>query len=96
LFFPVTELSKNYPNPFNPTTTIDYQLASPGYVRMVIYNSLGQEITTLVDEKKDVGYYSFKWNAGDAASGLYFVRINISDEQGKALYRDIKKLLLVK
>jgi photosystem II stability/assembly factor-like uncharacterized protein len=92
----VTELLQNYPNPFNPTTTLDYQLASPGFVRMVIYNSLGQEVTTLVDEKKDIGYYTAKWDAGNAASGLYFARVSISDNNGKSLYQDVKKLVLVK
>ena len=88
--------SNNYPNPFNPTTTLDYQLAAPGYVNIVVYNSLGQEIKRLVDGQREAGYYNVQWNAGNSASGLYFIRVNIVDQSGTQLYRDVKKVMLVK
>jgi hypothetical protein len=89
-------LSNNYPNPFNPTTTLDFQLASAGYVIMTVYNSLGQEIKTLVDGEKEAGTYSVRWYAGDSPSGIYFVRIRIADQFGKQLYQDAKKVMLIK
>lgn len=92
----ITSLFNNYPNPFNPVTTLDYELASPGYVRMIVYNSIGQEVQKLVDENKNEGRYSIKWNAGNAASGLYFVRMNVTDQFGKQVYQNLKKLMLIK
>ena len=90
------KLSDNYPNPFNPSTTIQYQLPSPGAVRMVVYNSVGQEVAKLVDGQKEAGYYSATWNAGIVASGTYFVRVTIANETGKQVYDGLKKLMLVK
>jgi hypothetical protein len=91
-----TRISANYPNPFNPTTTLDLALASAGYVKMAVYNSLGQEIEKLVDGRKEEGYYSVKWNAGNAPSGIYIVRINVIDQSGNSMYQDVKKLMLIK
>jgi|WetSurMetagenome_2_1015567.scaffolds.fasta_scaffold851659_1 hypothetical protein len=89
-------LSNNYPNPFNRTTTLDFQLASEGYVSTTVYNSLGQEVKTLIDGEKEAGYYSIRWNAGNLSSGVYFIRIRIADQFGKQLYQDAKKVMLVK
>jgi hypothetical protein len=89
-------LSNNYPNPFNPATTLNYQLASAGYVNMEVYNSLGQEVKQLVDDMKEAGYYTIRWDAGNLSSGVYFIRLRISDQLGKPLYQDVKKLMLVK
>jgi hypothetical protein len=63
---------------------------------MVIYNSLGQEIERFVVGKKGEGSYNVKWDGSNAASGIYFVRVGISDDFGKPLYQDVKKLMLVK
>jgi len=73
-------LSQNYPNPFNPETTIRYQLAEPSVVSIKIFNALGQEIVSLVDEKKPAGYFTTAWNGCDkqgrpAASGIYLYQI---------------------
>jgi hypothetical protein len=89
-------LGQNYPNPFNPTTTMDYQLAAPGYVSVVVYNTLGQEVARLVQAQQDAGYYSTAWNAGNSPSGMYYVRMTVSDQSGKQLYATTKKLLLMK
>jgi hypothetical protein len=89
-------ISNNYPNPFNPTTTLDFQLATAGYVNMTVYNSLGQEVKKLVDGEKESGYYSIRWDAGNSASGIYFVRFSVVDNSGKQMYQDVKKLMLVK
>ncbi|MFI5253763.1 MAG: T9SS type A sorting domain-containing protein [Bacteroidota bacterium] len=91
-----TSVAANYPNPFNPSTTFEYQLSTPGYVNMTLFNSLGQEVKKLVDEQKNEGYYNVRWDASSQSSGIYFVRVNITDKSGKAIYQDLKKVLLVK
>ncbi|MFC2075688.1 FG-GAP-like repeat-containing protein [candidate division KSB1 bacterium] len=81
----ISLLSQNQPNPFVMTsTTIQYQLSRPGRVTIRIYNILGQEVMTLVDEDKPVGKYTIRWNATDkdrrrVASGLYFYRLETAD-----------------
>jgi hypothetical protein len=89
-------MSQNYPNPFNPTTTLEFQLASGGHVVMIVYNSLGQEVKILFDEGKDAGSYYVTWNAENMPSGVYFVRMRVSDQFGKQIFQDAKKLMLVK
>lgn len=74
-------LGQNYPNPFNPATTIRYTLPEQANVRLVIYNVLGQEVRTLVNELQSPGAYSVVWNGTDhvgrfVASGIYFYRID--------------------
>ncbi len=68
-------LHQNYPNPFNPITTLEYELASNGPVRLLIYNTVGQLVTTLVDETKPAGRYRVEINAVDWPSGIYFGRL---------------------
>jgi hypothetical protein len=68
-------LSQNYPNPFNPVTSISYTLAGNAMTTLKVYNVLGQEVTTLVNEVKAPGAYTVNWNASDLASGIYFYRL---------------------
>ena len=84
------KLQQNYPNPFNPSTTINYDLPKQSKVKMVVYDILGREVTTLVDEPKKAGSYQVLWNASRFASGLYFCRIQAGD------YIATKKLVLLK
>ncbi len=91
-----TKLVGNYPNPFNPVTTFNYQLAEPGVVTLTIYNLLGQEVTKLVNSQLDAGYYTVTWNAENEGSGLYYARMTISDALGRTVYQDTKKVLLAK
>jgi hypothetical protein len=65
-------LLQNYPNPFNSLTTISYQLPLSGHVSIKVYDIIGQEIDTLVNEFKEPGEYTVIWNAEDMPSGLYF------------------------
>jgi len=74
------ELSQNYPNPFNPVTKIHYQIPNQQLVTLKIYNLLGQEIISLVDEPKEAGYHTSMWNGLDkygnqVSSGIYYYRI---------------------
>jgi hypothetical protein len=62
-------LSQNYPNPFNPTTTINYSVQSPGIVRLVVFDMLGQEVKTIINEYKNSGNYKVVFNSGNISSG---------------------------
>jgi len=72
-------LENNFPNPFNPSTTINYYLKDNVHTKLVIYNTLGQKVRTLVDEQKAAGFYSVKWdgkneNGQMVSSGVYFYK----------------------
>ncbi len=84
------ELFQNYPNPFNPVTMISYQLAVNSSVSVRVYDPLGREVATLVNEQKQAGTYTLRWDASNCASGIYFYRL----QAGK--FSDTKKLLFLK
>ncbi len=83
-------LSQNYPNPFNPVTRINYQIPKFSHVTIKVYNILGQEIATLLNEEKMAGHYSIEFNAINFASGIYFYRMRAGD------FVSTKKLILLK
>jgi hypothetical protein len=68
-------LEQNYPNPFNPTTVVSCQLPVASNVKLIVYDMLGREVATLMDEAKQPGTYSVTWNASGLSSGVYFCRI---------------------
>ena len=72
-------LLHNYPNPFNPATTIEFGVAQPGNVKLYVYNMAGQEVAQLVNQKMETGIYEVNFNAGSLASGVYFYRLITSD-----------------
>lgn len=83
-------LEQNYPNPFNPVTSIQYSVSSTQFVLLKIYDVLGNEIETLVNEEKTAGSYKVDWNASDLSSGVYLYRVILG---GSNLFR---KMILVK
>lgn len=83
-------LNQNYPNPFNPTTNISYELPSTSQVELKVYNSLGQEVATLVDTKMNAGHHSVEFDASRLSSGIYIYRL-VSD--GQSITR---KMMLIK
>jgi hypothetical protein len=89
-------LDQCYPNPFNPSTIINYQLSTPSFTNLVIYNLLGQEVERLVNAEQAAGYYTVEWKANNVSSGVYYLRMTVSDIYGKLLYQQSRKLLLVK
>jgi enterochelin esterase-like enzyme len=87
---PAFSLEQNYPNPFNPATTITYQVAKGSFVTLKIYNLLGNEIATLVNEYKPEGRYEVKYNASGIASGVYFYKIQAGG------FSNTKKFIVLK
>jgi hypothetical protein len=83
-------LSQNHPNPFNPSTLINYSVPKKCRVTIKIYDALGREVTTLINEEKSTGNYTIKFNGSNLASGLYFYQIR-TDEFVQA-----KSMLLLK
>jgi len=92
---PLTRLMGNYPNPFNPNTTISFALANDGLVTLDIYNIKGQKVKTLLDEVKSAGSHTVVWNGKDdsaknVASGIYFYRMTTNG------YDSVQKMMMVK
>ena len=83
-------LMPNYPNPFNPVTTIDYQIPKPVYVNLSVYNLAGQLVRTLVKEPKDAGFHTVEWSAGEVGSGVYIYRLSAGE------YVAVKKCIVIK
>ncbi len=83
-------LSQNYPNPFNPTTQINYSIPTSSRVSLIVYDIVGREVKTLVNEFQNAGRYSVDFNAQGLASGIYFYRLNSGQ------FFEIKKLTLLK
>lgn len=83
-------LSQNYPNPFNPSTTIKYSIQAPGLVKIKVFNILGAEVATLVNEIQTVGDHQVNFNASNLSSGVYFYSI----ESGS--FRNVKKMVFLK
>jgi hypothetical protein len=83
-------LEQNFPNPFNPSTTIRYSLPEEGFVKLIVYNMLGEEIVTLVNSTQKAGMYEVTFNAENLSSGVYLYRLETSD------FTISRKLLLLK
>jgi len=101
-------LNNNYPNPFNPSTTIAYSLREKGYVKLMVYDLMGEKVATLVNEEQPAGYYEVEFHGQNSglstgnseipplASGIYLYRIEIIGEGNISHYSDVKKMILLK
>jgi Secretion system C-terminal sorting domain len=91
-------LQQNYPNPFNPTTTIEFTLSEPSIVTLKVYNLLGQEVGTLLNnEMVEEGEQSIEFEPSGLPSGVYFYHLTVQDQEtGNLLFHDVKKMLFMK
>lgn len=84
------DLGQNYPNPFNPVTKINFDLPKDTKVELRIYDMLGREVSTLVNEVRKAGFYTIDFNASQFSSGVYFYRLVSSD------FSMVKKMVILK
>ena len=86
----IFELFQNYPNPFNPSTTINFVIPKSSFVNLKVYDVLGNEVATLVNEEKPLGTYQLNFDASSLASGIYFYKIQAGS------FVQTKKMILLK
>ncbi len=86
----IFSLGQNYPNPFNPTTQITYQIPKDGFVSLIVYNTLGQKIVSLVNQNQVSGKYTVNFNADNLPSGMYIYKIKSGN------FSEVKKMILLK
>lgn len=86
----VYNLSQNYPNPFNPSTIINYQIPVEGFITLKVYDILGNEVKSLVNENKPAGIYNINFDASGLASGMYIYKLTAEN------YISTKKMLMIK
>lgn len=94
-------LSQNYPNPFNPTTSIDFDLPTGCRVELAVFNTLGQEVATLVNGYIPAGDHHVRWNGENAAgrnapSGVYVYRLNAHASNGNTRFSQTRKMILLR
>ena len=83
-------LSQNYPNPFNPSTTMEFTLPKSEFVTLKVYNVLGEEIKTLVNNKLQAGNHTYEFDGSNLASGVYLYRIEAGE------FQQVRKMVLIK
>ncbi|MDP1675823.1 MAG: T9SS type A sorting domain-containing protein [Bacteroidota bacterium] len=91
----VYALEQNYPNPFNPETKIQYSLPADARVTLKVYDIVGREVATIVNEQQTAGYYEQKFGGYNFSSGVYFYRI-VAESGGKAAFTSLKKMVMIK
>jgi len=91
----VYSLEQNYPNPFNSSTIISWQSPIGSRQTIKVYDILGNEVATLIDEYREAGKYQIEFNATELASGIYFYMLKASGVDGNA-FQEIKKMVLLK
>ena len=89
-------LLQNFPNPFNPTTTIRYDLPFDSKVSLKIYDTLGKKIITLVEKEQSAGYKEIKFNGSSFASGVYIYRLIANNPANDQNFVSIKKMMMIK
>jgi hypothetical protein len=92
----VYKLEQNFPNPFNPSTTIYYDLPQDSHVKIMIYDILGREVRSLVDEQESAGYQKVRFDIQGVASGVYFYRIQAEPLNGGKTFSNVKKMMVLK
>ncbi|MBL8007573.1 MAG: T9SS type A sorting domain-containing protein [Ignavibacteria bacterium] len=88
-------IEQNYPNPFNPVTNVEFGISKSGFVTLKVYDILGKEVATLVNENLSPGKYTVKFNGSNLSSGVYFCRMEFSGNKKEKNFQ-IKKMILIK
>ncbi|MEZ4689909.1 MAG: T9SS type A sorting domain-containing protein [Ignavibacteria bacterium] len=83
-------LSQNYPNPFNPSTNLGFGILELGFVSLIVYDSQGKEVVTLINENKSPGYYNVQFDGSSLSSGIYFYRLESNG------FVQTKRMMMVK
>ena len=83
-------LNQNYPNPFNPTTILSYTLKAPAFVKLSVYNLVGQEVQVVVDEYQNAGSYEYTFDAASLPTGVYLYKLQVGESSS------VKRMTLVK
>ena len=90
-------LKQNYPNPFNPTTRFEIQIPESGRVTLSVYNLIGQEVATVVNQVLTPGTHFYNWDASDVASGVYYYRVAVHSQNGEGIrFTQTRKMMLLK
>jgi subtilisin family serine protease len=89
-------LSQNYPNPFNPSTVIRYALPSESFVKLSVFNSIGEVVAELQNSMKSAGYHEVSFDASSLSSGIYFYSIEVASSNQNEGFKQVRKMLLVK
>jgi hypothetical protein len=89
-------LKQNFPNPFNPTTTIEFDLASGAFASIILYDVTGREVKTLMNSNLQAGHYAFDLNASELSSGMYFYKLTAQNFDGQMIFSSTKKMVLMK
>ena len=84
------QLLQNYPNPFNPTTNFEFRIANVGFVTLKVFDMLGREVTSLLNEQREAGSYTVRWDASGVPSGVYFYRLTVGD------FSETKSMILLR
>jgi hypothetical protein len=84
------DLSQNYPNPFNPVTKINFDIPENGLVTLKVYDILGKEVASLVNETREAGYYTVAFDASKMSSGVYFYRLSLNG------FSSVKRMAVIK
>ncbi|MEW6512150.1 MAG: Ig-like domain-containing protein [Bacteroidota bacterium] len=92
----VYALHANYPNPFNPSTSIRYSLAQAGNVSLIVYDLLGREVSTLVQGHQPAGEFKVTWDARGVSSGVYLLRMSAVGDDGRTRFSAVTKMVLVR
>lgn len=88
-------LAQNHPNPFNPLTKLSFELSVNADVKLVVYNTIGQQVAELVNGELNAGRYEYDFNAKDLSSGIYFYTLNAAGKDGK-VFNSTRKMILIK
>jgi hypothetical protein len=89
------ELYQNYPNPFNPLTTISFVIPNSSFIILKVFDVIGSEVATLINEMKEPGFHSVKWNGSDNSSGMYIYQVRAKSADGNETI-ERKKMMLIK